>query len=200
MDLVLRIAPETSVADMADRRSSVFDDGGREHTSHAVPLRSRGAEAINLIVRDGDGLSYAVGNWARFAFETFAHHRQRHIRGLAAGGLHLLDVGVAALERLRPVGRAALHVDPDTDCYRVVLFVDFMRPLRWPLSVLNKWIMNLAVLAPFLREAKGKAKLVGLCFGHQIMAQAFGGRVEKSERGWGLGLHGQAEERERLAA
>jgi GMP synthase-like glutamine amidotransferase len=43
-------------------------------------------------------------------------------------------------------------------------------------------------LEAFLREAKGKAKLVGLCFGHQIMAQAFGGRVEKSERGWGIGL------------
>jgi ornithine lipid ester-linked acyl 2-hydroxylase len=31
-----------------------------------------------------------------------------------------------------------------------------MRPLRWPFSAVNKWIMNLAVLAPFLREAKGK--------------------------------------------
>jgi GMP synthase-like glutamine amidotransferase len=43
-------------------------------------------------------------------------------------------------------------------------------------------------LEDFLRAAKNKAKLVGICFGHQIMAQAFGGRVEKSERGWGVGL------------
>ncbi|HEX8194557.1 MAG TPA: type 1 glutamine amidotransferase [Allosphingosinicella sp.] len=43
-------------------------------------------------------------------------------------------------------------------------------------------------LKAFLRAAKGKAKLVGICFGHQIMAEAFGGRVEKSERGWGVGL------------
>jgi GMP synthase-like glutamine amidotransferase len=43
-------------------------------------------------------------------------------------------------------------------------------------------------LKAFLRAAKGKAKLVGVCFGHQIMAEAFGGRVEKSERGWGVGL------------
>jgi GMP synthase-like glutamine amidotransferase len=44
-------------------------------------------------------------------------------------------------------------------------------------------------LKAFLREAKGQAKLVGICFGHQIMAEAFGGRVEKSKRGWGVGLH-----------
>ena len=43
-------------------------------------------------------------------------------------------------------------------------------------------------LKSFLQSAKGKAKLVGVCFGHQIMAEAFGGRVEKSERGWGVGL------------
>jgi GMP synthase-like glutamine amidotransferase len=47
------------------------------------------------------------------------------------------------------------------------------------------WI---APLKSFLRSAKGKAKLVGICFGHQIMAEAFGGRVEKSDRGWGIGL------------
>ena len=44
-------------------------------------------------------------------------------------------------------------------------------------------------LEGFLRDARGKAKLVGVCFGHQIMAQAFGGRAEKSAKGWGVGLH-----------
>ena len=43
-------------------------------------------------------------------------------------------------------------------------------------------------LKAFLRAAKGQAPLVGVCFGHQIMAEAFGGRAEKSERGWGVGL------------
>ncbi len=47
------------------------------------------------------------------------------------------------------------------------------------------WI---APLLGFLREAKGRAKLVGICFGHQAMAEALGGRVEKSERGWAVGL------------
>jgi GMP synthase-like glutamine amidotransferase len=43
-------------------------------------------------------------------------------------------------------------------------------------------------LKDFLLAAKGKAKLIGVCFGHQIMAETFGGRVEKSSKGWGVGL------------
>jgi len=41
--------------------------------------------------------------------------------------------------------------------------------------------------AAFLRAAKGKAALVGVCFGHQLMAQAFGGKVIQSPKGWGVG-------------
>jgi beta-hydroxylase len=44
----------------------------------------------------------------------------------------------------------------DTDGYRVVLFVDFERPLRFPFNWINHWVMNLAPLAPFLREAHDK--------------------------------------------
>lgn len=43
-------------------------------------------------------------------------------------------------------------------------------------------------LFDFIRAAKGR-KMVGVCFGHQAMAEALGGRVEKSDRGWGIGLH-----------
>jgi GMP synthase-like glutamine amidotransferase len=43
-------------------------------------------------------------------------------------------------------------------------------------------------LRQFIRAA-GQAKMIGICFGHQAMAEALGGHVEKSEKGWGAGLH-----------
>lgn len=48
------------------------------------------------------------------------------------------------------------------------------------------WIVE---LKQFLNEAKGKAALIGICFGHQVMAEAFGGKVARSAAGWGLGNH-----------
>jgi GMP synthase-like glutamine amidotransferase len=43
-------------------------------------------------------------------------------------------------------------------------------------------------LKAFLRGSRGKP-MVGICFGHQIMAEAFGGHVEKFKGGWAIGLH-----------
>jgi GMP synthase-like glutamine amidotransferase len=34
-----------------------------------------------------------------------------------------------------------------------------------------------------------RTPMVGICFGHQIMADALGGDVRKSDKGWGLGRH-----------
>ncbi|GGL34554.1 glutamine amidotransferase-related protein [Caulobacter rhizosphaerae] len=47
------------------------------------------------------------------------------------------------------------------------------------------WI---APLKAFLVDA-ARQPLVGVCFGHQVMAEAFGGKVVKSDKGWGVGLH-----------
>ena len=49
-----------------------------------------------------------------------------------------------------------------------------------------QWIPQ---LVDWLRAARGRTRLVGICFGHQALAHAFGGVVEKSDKGWGVGLH-----------
>jgi GMP synthase-like glutamine amidotransferase len=50
----------------------------------------------------------------------------------------------------------------------------------------DAWI---AALKTFIQQLSGRTPLVGICFGHQIMAEAYGGRVSKSPKGWGAGLH-----------
>lgn len=51
------------------------------------------------------------------------------------------------------------------------------------------WISD---LVEFLRAALARgAKIVGICFGHQLMAHFFGGRTEPAAVGWGVGVHRQ---------
>jgi len=49
-----------------------------------------------------------------------------------------------------------------------------------------EWLKPLLAFMHQLDEA-GK-KFVGICFGHQLIAKAFGGKVEKSDKGWGVGV------------
>ena len=50
----------------------------------------------------------------------------------------------------------------------------------------KQWIKE---LLDWIRTAeKAKTKIVGICFGHQAVAYALGGRVERSKKGWGAGI------------
>ena len=48
------------------------------------------------------------------------------------------------------------------------------------------WIKNFIVYIGELYE-KSK-KILGICFGHQIIGLALGAKVEKSDKGWGVGV------------
>lgn len=48
------------------------------------------------------------------------------------------------------------------------------------------WIPPLKQLFKDLYQAK--VKLVGICFGHQLIADTFGGNTTKSDKGWGVGV------------
>lgn len=52
----------------------------------------------------------------------------------------------------------------------------------------EEWIHRLSEFVCELHQRQ--KKLLGICFGHQLVAQALGGRTEKSAKGWGVGAHG----------
>jgi GMP synthase-like glutamine amidotransferase len=50
----------------------------------------------------------------------------------------------------------------------------------------ENWI---ATLHDFIREIfNAKKPILGICFGHQVIANALGGKAEKSDKGWGVGI------------
>lgn len=58
---------------------------------------------------------------------------------------------------------------------------------KWSVYDDVDWIRRAGELAARL-HALGKPT-VGICFGHQLIAAALGGRVEKAPQGWGVGVH-----------
>ena len=51
----------------------------------------------------------------------------------------------------------------------------------------DPWIETLKAFVRSLWEAQ--KPFVGVCFGHQMLAEALGGRVQKSAQGWCVGVH-----------
>jgi len=49
------------------------------------------------------------------------------------------------------------------------------------------WMLKLEEL--LRRAVAAGVPVIGICFGHQLLAQALGGKVVQSDKGWGFGLH-----------
>jgi len=57
---------------------------------------------------------------------------------------------------------------------------------RWGVTDGLPWVEK---LSEFIRQLYlAKKGFVGICFGHQLIAQALGGEVTKSDKGWGIGI------------
>lgn len=67
----------------------------------------------------------------------------------------------------------------DTDGVRVVLFVDFLRPCRWPVIWLNRLLVFLARYSPLVQSAKKKPAELGA----PVLRRAAAGTVAAGRRG-----------------
>jgi GMP synthase (glutamine-hydrolysing) len=110
-------------------------------------------------------------------------------------------------ENLGPYERAFLNVVGDERCVVVDARREELPDMEWagiiitgsPASTYDSdsWIVR---SEDFLRRAADcGVPLYGVCFGHQLLAQTFGGKVEKCPSGWELGtvavtqtIHGKA--------
>ncbi len=73
-------------------------------------------------------------------------------------------------------------VPPDTECDAYVITGSknsVYEDLPWIPPLVN-------YLKQVLADRK---KIIGICFGHQLMAHYFGGQVAAAEQGWGVGVH-----------
>ena len=50
------------------------------------------------------------------------------------------------------------------------------------------WILALKSFVKQVYDV-GRKKFIGVCFGHQMLGEAFGGKVEKAATGWNVGVH-----------
>lgn len=55
-------------------------------------------------------------------------------------------------------------------------------------SVNDPWPWIAALEALILKLHQANIKLIGICFGHQLIAKTLGGKVIKSPQGWGVGM------------
>ena len=51
----------------------------------------------------------------------------------------------------------------------------------------DPWIQTLKTF--LLERYENGDKLLGICFGHQLLALLLGGRAERASQGWGVGIH-----------
>lgn len=84
---------------------------------------------------------------------------------------------------LDPVDVVGGHGLPQVGDHDAILISGSRHSVTDPLP----WIRDLEQL---VRDANAaQVPVVGICFGHQLVAQALGGTVERAEVGWGVGVH-----------
>jgi GMP synthase-like glutamine amidotransferase len=113
-------------------------------------------------------------------------HVDAEVRGIAGdygdmfSGLFSDHAPEIAFDRVDVVGGAEL---PELGAHDGIVITGSRRSVGDDLP----WIDDLVELV--VRAHQRNVPVVGICFGHQLIAHALGGRVDRAPAGWGVGVH-----------
>lgn len=119
--------------------------------------------------------------------------------------LGILDADKLDAEVIQRYGRysdmfksALLDIDPELS-FNIYSVIDEEYPAN--LDICDAYLLTGSQFSayddePWIHRLKNfisklylaRKKILGICFGHQMIAHSLGGRVEKSARGWGIGI------------
>jgi len=140
----------------------------------AAPLQGQQGTLVGTVTDLETGASVAAGEVPPALRDPFGPYPPMFERMFANAGVDL------TFETVRVFDGEAL---PDTATLDAALFTGSAAGVYddYP------W---LEPLRHFIRRAYAmRTPMLGICFGHQVMADALGGDVRRSEKGWGLGRH-----------
>jgi GMP synthase-like glutamine amidotransferase len=92
--------------------------------------------------------------------------------------LHSIDKRLSFQRYQVTASRYPEHID-DCDAYLITGSKSGIYDNKPWIKPLQDYVVTLA---------GRQKKLIGICFGHQLIAQALGGQAQKSDKGWGVGL------------
>ena len=142
-------------------------------TSRAVP---RPGASVRKVPgpEDGDVLDLRAGQASAAHRGPYNGVLRLHLGLIVPPEPHELGIRVGTIchwqegEALSSTTPTSTRPGTRRDETRVVLFVDFVKPLRFPANLLNWLLLNIAVFTPFIREGHGQPAGMGeevLCRG-----------------------------------
>ncbi|SGY76962.1 BQ5605_C005g03535 [Microbotryum silenes-dioicae] len=156
----------------------------------AIPLPGQSSKSLLLIVLLADTplppVKAAHGNYHDIFTSLFEHSVQLHASQINLGSKTTSGTqseAVLTVESYDAV-RGQYPTEDRVKEANGVLITGSASSAYEPID----WITKLVAYTTSLPKINPQIRLIGICFGHQIIARAFGSTVERNSKGWEVGV------------